>query len=84
MLCLPEGFLGISCDERLVARTWGKWAHETFSLLVVTCMPSMPPMNGHNILWGNRIFIGQGGEGDRPSSGWFWGVGALEKGVNIK
>jgi hypothetical protein len=25
----------------------GKWAHEKFSLLVATCMASMPPLKAH-------------------------------------
>jgi hypothetical protein len=62
----------------------GKRAHEKFSLLVATCMASMPPLKAHK----DAISCGKLGsslgmeakQGIGLKVAWFWGVGVLKWG----
>jgi hypothetical protein len=60
----------------------GKWAHEKFSLLVATCMASMPPLTAHkDTLPYGKIGASLGREekqGTDQKVAWFLAVDALK------
>jgi hypothetical protein len=65
----------------------GKWAHEKLSLLVATCMASMPPLKAHR----DPIYCRKRGaslgreakQGIGHKEAWFSGLNALSIGVNL-